>query len=173
MRYIRGRAERLVKVIMAKNTTCGTLGNRYTVILVRTVVELVKNKTYYTNLCSGFIGPFNEALRRVCNNYQFCELYELIALASVLQCEIQSVYPYIDYRAEMETMNSLFKPVDTNTPNNVKVVIFWTRSEDETLRTTGSDSDSIWNPNHFVPLIQTDRNNRTPSPEQAYGTFEV
>ena len=144
-------------------------------ILVRTVVELVKNKTYYANMCSGFIGPFNEALRRLCNNYQFCELYELIALASVLQCDInlQSVYPYIDYRAEMEAMNSLYKPVDTNTPYNGRVVIFWTRCEDEILLTTRSDIYSVWSPNHFVPLIQTDRNNRTPSPEQAHRAFEV
>jgi hypothetical protein len=58
-------------------------------IVVRTIVELVKNKTEYMNKFAHLIGRFDEALRRACNNKQFCELYELAALASVLSCEIQ------------------------------------------------------------------------------------
>ena len=89
-------------------------------IAVRTVIELVKNHTYYGNLYSNLIGPVSEAIRRTCNNNSFSELYELIALASVLQCEVQSVYPYIDYRAEMKSMNAVYKPMEISTPKNRK-----------------------------------------------------
>ena len=57
--------------------------------LVRTVVELVKNSVYYTTKYSNIIGSLENAIRRACNNDQFSELYEIAALASVMQCEIQ------------------------------------------------------------------------------------
>ena len=130
--------------------------------LVRTVIELVKHKIHYINKCSKHVGPFNKALQRTCHNNRFSELYEIVALASVLHCEIQSVYPYIDYRAEMEIMNAVYKPVDTSVPSNGKVIIFWSRTEDEvSTRARGG----VWNPNHFVPLLQH-RNYRTANNEQ-------
>lgn len=123
-------------------------------ILVRTVIELVKNKTHYVNECSKYVGPFNEALRRICNNYSFAELYELTALASVLHCEIQSVYPYIDYRAEMKIMNAIYRSVDISVPSNGKVIIFWCSTEDEVSTRARQGNCGIWSPNHFVPLLQ-------------------
>ena len=100
-------------------------------ILVRTVIELVKNKIHSVNQCSHHVGLFNEALRRTCNNNRFSELYEIAALASVLQCEIQSVYPYIDYRAEMKILNAVYRPVEASVPSDGKLIIFWSSTEDE------------------------------------------
>ncbi|CAF4124306.1 unnamed protein product, partial [Adineta steineri] len=98
---------------------------------VRTIIELVKNRTYYDNQFSNVVGPFNEAIQRTCNNYSFSELYEVVALGNALRCEVQSVYPYIDYRVEMNIMNAVYKPLDISALNNGRLIIFWTNSEDE------------------------------------------
>lgn len=121
---------------------------------MRTVVELVKNINYYDNLCGKIVGPCNEAIRRACNNYNFAELYEIVALASVLNCEVQSVYPYIDYRAEMKSMNAVYRPVGTRATSNMRLIIFWTSSQDEFSTRNRPSSGGVWSPNHFVPLIQ-------------------
>ncbi|CAF1311364.1 unnamed protein product [Adineta ricciae] len=134
---------------------------------VRTIIELVKNKTHYINQYSNHIGPLSEALRRICNNNMFCELYELVALANILQCDIQSVYPYIDYRAEMRIMNAVYKPTDTSVPSNGRIVIFWSSTEDEITTRARPGNCGIWNPNHFVPLVHQPRSVRMPKNEQA------
>ncbi|CAF1459092.1 unnamed protein product [Adineta steineri] len=121
---------------------------------VRTIIELVKNRTYYDNQFSNVVGPFNEAIRRTCNNYSFSELYEVVALGNALRCEVQSVYPYIDYRVEMNIMNAVYKPLDISALNNGRLIIFWTNSEDEVTTKRRSGSGGVWSPNHFVPLIR-------------------
>lgn len=133
-------------------------------ILVRTVMELVKNKNYYVQQCSRLVGSFDVALQRVCNNNRFCELYEIVALTNVLQCEIQSVYPYIDYRAEMKMMNTIYKPTATTTITVSKmrrVIILWTNTDDELVVRARPDCKGSWSPNHFVPLLSANRSMRT------------
>ncbi|CAF3344902.1 unnamed protein product, partial [Rotaria socialis] len=139
---------------------------------VRTVIELVKNKIYYVNQCSNHVGPFEEALRRTCNNNTFSELYEIVALANVLQCEVQSVYPYIDYRAEMKIMNQMYKSAETLVPNSRRVIIFWSSTEDEISTRTRPGNHGIWNPNHFVPLLEQYRSYRTEDNERVSTTPE-
>ncbi|CAF3794588.1 unnamed protein product [Rotaria socialis] len=139
---------------------------------VRTVIELVKNKIYYANQCSNHVGPFEEALRRTCNNNTFSELYEIVALANVLQCEVQSVYPYIDYRAEMKIMNQMYKSAETLVPNSRRVIIFWSSTEDEISTRTRPGNHGIWNPNHFVPLLEQYRSYRTEDNERVSTTPE-
>lgn len=142
-------------------------------ILVRTVIELVKNKAHYVNEYSKYVGPFNEALRRICNNYSFAELYELAALASVLHCEMQSVYPYIDYRAEMKIMNAVYGPVDVSAPSNGRVIIFWCGTEDEISTRARQGSHGIWSPNHFVPLLQQRQSSSMAQNERASAKLDV
>ncbi|CAF4418471.1 unnamed protein product [Rotaria magnacalcarata] len=139
---------------------------------VRTVIELVKNKIYYVNQCSNHVGPFEEALRRTCNNNTFSELYEIVALANVLQCEVQSVYPYIDYRAEMKIMNQMYKSAETLVPNSRRVINFWSSTEDEISTRTRPGNHGIWNPNHFVPLLEQYRSYRTEDNERVSTTPE-
>jgi hypothetical protein len=86
---------------------------------------------------------------------------------------VQTVYPYIDYRAEMKIMNAIYKPIDTSVPNNGKLIIFWTSSEDELSTKTRPGSGGVWRPNHFVPLVQHGRIHRTPSTERVQMTLEV
>ena len=121
----------------------------------------MKNRAYYENQCSAIVGPCNEAIRRTCSNNEFAELYEVVALATVLKCEVRSVYPYIDYRAEMKCMNAVYKPIGTLSPTKTRLVIFWTSSEDEIMTRARPNSGGLWSPNHFVPLLQPSHIHRT------------
>ena len=123
----------------------------------------------YTNL----IGPFDEAPRRTCNNNSFSELYELAALASAIRYTIQSVYPYIDYRAEMKIMDAVYKPMDTFTSTHERLIIFRTSSEDELSTKRRPGSGGVSSPDHFVPLIHQCRSHRTASNERAHVALEV
>jgi hypothetical protein len=145
----------------------------YCITLVRTIIELVKNETHYISQCNNRVGSFNEALRRICRSNRFSELYELLALANVLHCEVQSVYPYIDYRAEMKIMNAIYKPEDTSVPSNGRVIIFWSSTEDEVSTRARSGNLGAWNPNHFVPLVHQHRSVLTPSNERVSMIPEV
>ncbi len=142
-------------------------------ISVRTIIELVKNRVHYIAQYAHLIGCFDKALRRTCNNNSFSELYELVGLASVLRYEVQSVYPYINYRAEMKIMNAVYKPLDTSVQNNGRLIIFWTSIKDELSTKNRPDSGGVWSPNHFVPLIQQCRSHRTASNDRDRVTSQV
>jgi hypothetical protein len=140
---------------------------------VRTVVELVTNSVYYNNKYSNLIGPLENAISRACNNNQFAELYEIAALASVVHCEIHSIYPYIDYRAEMKIMNSPYKPLVTSIPIRGRLFIFWTNTMDEASAKARPHSGGVWSPNHFVPLIQPQQRSRTSLTQEISSILEV
>ncbi|CAF1213513.1 unnamed protein product [Adineta steineri] len=140
---------------------------------VRTILELVKNKAHYITQFTNSIGSLDEALRKTCQNNSYCELYELAALANVLRCEIQSVYPYIDYRAEMKIMNTVYKPVDTYASNKGRLIIFWTSTEDELSTRNRLGSGGVWSPNHFVPLLKPSERHRTASNERSRAIPQV
>ncbi|CAF1021920.1 unnamed protein product [Didymodactylos carnosus] len=82
-----------------------------------------------------------------------------------MQCEIHSIYPYIDYRAEMKIMNSPYKPVLASIPVRDRVFIFWTNTIDELSAKACPRSGDVWSPNHFVPLVQPQQRFQT-SPTQ-------
>lgn len=133
----------------------------------------MKNRPYYANKYANLIGPFDTAVRRACNNGEFSELYELAALASVLHCEIHSVYPYIDYRAEMKIMNASYKPVQTSVPIRGRVIMFWTSTTDEASTRARPNSGGIWSPNHFVPLLHPNTRFQETANEQINSILEV
>ena len=120
---------------------------------MRTVAELVINEMYYEEKYSDLIGPIKDAIHRACLDNSFSELYELAALANVLQLEIHSVYPYIDYRAEMKNMNSVYRPMRSLAGSHDRLVIFWSSDEDELSTKLRPGNRGIWNPKHFVPLV--------------------
>ena len=140
---------------------------------VRTVVELVTNRVHYATKYSHLIGPLENAICRACNNEQFSELYEIAALASVVQCEIQSIYPYIDYRAEMKIMNSPYKPVLASMPVRGRLFIFWTNTKDELSAKAHPHSGGVWSPNHFVPLVQSQQRFQTSSTKEISSILAV
>ncbi|CAF4422189.1 unnamed protein product [Rotaria socialis] len=122
---------------------------------VRTILELIKNEVFYNNSYSHIVGPLNEGIKNITHNFSFSELYELVGLKNVLKCNIRSIYPNIDYRQDLNIMNSTFEYAQFNLPSNT-IFIFWTH----TLNEIGARNNNAgnWTPNHFVPLILPSNN---------------
>lgn len=137
------------------------------------MVELVTNSNHYATRLSHLIGPLANVIGRTCKNNEFSELYEIAALATVLQYEIYSIYPYIDYRAEMKIMNSSYKPVLTSIPVRGRVFIFWSNTMDELSVKDRPQGNGVWSPNHFVPLVQSQQRITASSNNEITSVSEV
>jgi hypothetical protein len=122
----------------------------FELILVRTVIELVVNGAYYTRMYSQFIGLLDIAIKAICKNYTYSELYEIAALCNILRCNIQSIYPRIDFREDMEILNNSFRPTSPIIAN-CSITIFWSHVLNEI--DVRAQNNMTWSPNHFVPLI--------------------
>jgi hypothetical protein len=120
--------------------------------LVRTVIELIKNESYYQSMYSQFIGPVDIAIKTVCKNFAFSELYEIAALCNVLHCNIRSVYPKIDFRDYMAICDNIFTP-GAPVIANCEIAILWSHASNE--KDARETNNGIWSPNHFVPLISS------------------
>lgn len=119
-------------------------------MLVRILIELLKNEFYYTSRFSHLVGPLNEVIKNIVRKNSFSELYEVAAMSSVLKCNIRSIYPNIDYRPDLNIMNSTFEHAQTSTSSNT-ICIFWTHTASESyVRRINAGN---WSPNHFVPLL--------------------
>jgi hypothetical protein len=119
-------------------------------VSVRTVVELVKNENFYAREYSQFVGPVQSALQSACKNYNYSELCEIGALCTLLQCNLRSVYPNIDFRADMMIANRIFTPVPPINAN-CQIIILWSHVNREI--NARALNNGAWSPNHFVPLL--------------------
>jgi hypothetical protein len=117
---------------------------------VRTLVELVKNEVVYSNRFAHIAGLFNEAIKNVSRNGSFSEFYEIVGLSNVLKCNIRSIYPEIQYRPDLNIINSTFEHDQCNASSNT-IYIFWTHTQSE-IDARNSNAGN-WSPNHFVPLL--------------------
>ncbi|CAF1475686.1 unnamed protein product [Adineta steineri] len=130
---------------------------------VRTIVELITNETFYSNMYANVVGPIDIAIKGMCKNFTYSELYEICALCTVLGCNIRSVYPKIDFHPDMAVMNNIFTPAPSVTAN-YEITILWSHAWDEMH--ARAVNNNIWSPNHFVPLMspskqyQSDHNNQ-------------
>jgi hypothetical protein len=118
--------------------------------LVRTIIELVTNESYYESTFSRFIGLVEDSIRSICKNETFSELYEISALCSVLRCNIRSVYPKIHFREEMAIMNNVFTPISPIVAN-CGITVLWCCAQSEMDALV--DYNNLSSPNHFVPLM--------------------
>ena len=119
-------------------------------VSVRTVIELVKNENFYAREYSQFVGPVQNALQTACKNYNYSELFEIVALSTLLQCDIRSVYPNIDFRDDMMIVNRIFTPVPP-IHTNYQITILWSHVNREI--NARALNNGAWSPNHFVPLL--------------------
>ena len=118
--------------------------------LVRTIIELITNETYYASMYAQSIGPIDIVIKAMCKNKTFSELYEIGALCSVLKCYIRSIYPNIDFRDGMAIWNNVFAPAPPLVAN-CDIAILWSHTSNEIgARET---NNGAWSPNHFVPLL--------------------
>ena len=75
-------------------------------LLVRVLIELIKNEVFYNSRFSKMVGPVSEIIRDVAHNFWFSELYEIVALSNALKCNISQVKD-----ARQETIGSDEIPV--------------------------------------------------------------
>ncbi|CAF3731061.1 unnamed protein product [Rotaria socialis] len=125
---------------------------------VRSLIELFKNENFYHNRFAHIIGPVNEAIKNIARNFSFSELYEIAALSNVLKCNIQSVYPTIDYRSDLNIMNNTFEHAQCSIASKT-ICLFWTHTESE-IEARRSNAGN-WSPNHFVPLLLPSDNSQS------------
>ncbi|CAF1484183.1 unnamed protein product [Adineta steineri] len=117
---------------------------------VRTIIELVINEAFYSNMYTHRAGLIDIAIKAICKNRTYSRLYEICALCSVLKCNIRSVYPEIDFRADMAVMNSIYTPIPPIIVN-YEVAILWSNVWKEMH--VRAVNNNLWSPNHFVPLL--------------------
>jgi hypothetical protein len=99
---------------------------------------------------SQVVGPVDIAIKAICKNYTFSELYEISALCSVLGCNIRSIYPNIDFRQYMAVLNNVVTPA-APVIANCDIAILWSHALNETY--ARAENNGLWSPNHFVPLM--------------------
>lgn len=96
------------------------------------------------------MGPTDVAIKAICKNYTYSELYEIVALCNVLRCSIRSVYPKIAFHDSMAILDNTFTPISPNT-TNCNISILWSSCVNE--KDNRVDNNGTWSPNHFVPLL--------------------
>ncbi|CAF1161335.1 unnamed protein product [Rotaria sordida] len=117
---------------------------------VRTIMELITNENYYQTMYSQYVGPTDVAIKAICRNYMFSELYEIAASCNVLQCNIRSVYPKIEFHYYMAIWDNLFTPIPPVIAN-CNIAILWSNALNE--KDARETHNGTWRPNHFVPLM--------------------
>jgi hypothetical protein len=138
------------KLKILRNSLCVIVYYILKQFLVRTIIELVTNENYYQNMYSQYVGPIDIAIKTICKNYTFSELYEIAALSNVLQCNIRSVYPKIDFQQYMAIWDNVFTPVPPIVAY-CNIAILWSHALNE--KNAREANNDTWSPNHFVPLV--------------------
>ena len=131
--------------------------------LVRTVFELTTNENYYETMYSQSVGSIDIAIKSICKNRTFSEVCEIAALCNVLQCNIRSVYPRIDFSPDYMTLwDSVFTPVPSVIAS-CSIAILWSHMDNE--NDVRAMNNGTWSPNHFVPLLLP---NNIPAESEGY-----
>jgi hypothetical protein len=113
-------------------------------------MELITNENYYQTTYSQYVGSTDMAIKAICKNYMFYGLYEIAALCNVLQCNIRSVYPNIDFHHHMAILDNLFTPISP-VSSHCNIAILWSNTLNE--RDARETNNGTWESNHFVPLM--------------------
>ncbi|CAF3859271.1 unnamed protein product [Adineta steineri] len=125
---------------------------------VRTIIELTVNENYYQTMYAQHVGPIDIAIQSICKDHTFSELYEIAALCNVLQCNIRSVYPKIDFQHFMASWDSIFTPLPSVIAN-YSIAVLWSHGLNE--NDVRAMSNGTWSPNHFVPLLSPNNQNES------------
>ena len=115
-------------------------------------MELITNENYYQTMYSQYVGSTDMAIKTICKNSTYSGLYEIATLCNVLQCNIRSVYPKIDFHHHMTILDNLFTPISP-VSSNCNIVILWSNTLNE--KDAREIHNGTWRPNHFVPLISS------------------
>ena len=97
-----------------------------------------------------YAGNTDFIIQAACKKGMYSEIHEVAALCNVLQCNIRSVYPRIDFEYHKALWDSVFAPIPP-VIGNCNIVILWSNTLNE--RDIRETYGSSWAPNHFVPLL--------------------
>ncbi|CAF1186007.1 unnamed protein product [Adineta steineri] len=101
---------------------------------VRTIIELVINEVFYSDMHTHRAGRIDIAIKAICKNRTYSGF----------------VYPEIDFAAGMAVMNSIYTPIPPIVAN-YEVAILWSNVRKEMH--VRAVTNNAWRPNHFVPLL--------------------
>lgn len=143
----------------------------------RTCIELVVNRNKYETdrQAPGFImiSEYNKAIEDCATGVEVC-IWAMFAMASVLQRQIQSIYPVMRDQENIVTgtefANTTLKPIsyDEEGQHFEPLCILWTRQE--------TDGPDPWKPTHFVPLIKLTQPGKTDviiKTQKSYSEYSV
>ena len=129
-------------------------------IRCRCLIELCTHEQHYDSMrmTNGFDKIDDECVQdhviRVLNNNQYTGVLTLAALANVLHRPVTSIYPKVNDIDECcDVLNTTFFPKQGNSGSQTPIRILWTGPD--------NDSDHDWRPNHFVPVMATNRTKLT------------
>lgn len=131
---------------------------------VRTIIELSRYKEFYINKYTqsyalndghNFIdGEENldqHITRNILYDGQAAERWELAAIATVLNCNVVSLYPVVckeDLQGKSNNMTYSPRTSSQNKPHTIR--IFWTHAS---INPDEIQDHRLWRANHFVPLL--------------------
>jgi len=133
-------------------------------------MELITNENYYQTMYSQYVGSTDMAIKSICKNYTYSELYEIAALCNVLQCNIRSVYPKIDFHYYMAIWDNLFTPIPP-VNSSCNITILWSNALNE--KDAREIYNGTWRPNHFVPLMSPPIRNELNNANQSASLLRV
>jgi hypothetical protein len=88
---------------------------------------------------------FEKEVMEMTRRNSYMGIWQLMALSTVLNCKIQSIYPSVGWPVPVLLNNRIILPAhDAAAAGTVKIL--WTS-------TRGDMRDEHWNPNHFVPIV--------------------
>ncbi|XP_014676865.1 PREDICTED: uncharacterized protein LOC106816757 [Priapulus caudatus] len=93
---------------------------------------------------------FGQVAMKTLANGSYMDMWAIFALASVLQCPIQSIYPDAGGKATRDLLNRIVEPRACRDRSAGVATIMWS-----SIRM--SDEEALWTPNHFVaclPMIE-------------------
>lgn len=130
-------------------------------IRTRVIVELTAHEQFYNSLAAqhGFDLVDDESVQehvlRILNKGEYVGVLTLSALASIFGRAVDSVYPTINGKHEyIDVLNTSFVPrptssISTDQTTDFPLCVLWSGPQAQ----TGKD----WRPNHFVPILFTER----------------
>jgi hypothetical protein len=101
-------------------------------------------------MCAQYAGNTDIIIQAACKKGMYSEIHEVAALCNVLQCNIRSVYPRIDFEYYKAIWDSVFTPI-LPVIGNCTIIILWSSTLYE--KDARETYNGTWRPNHFVPLL--------------------
>ena len=122
-----------------------------TELRLRTAVEMITNAEVYTSRQDydkiyDYSPSFDKAMLACCDDREFSSIWNLMALANVIDSPVQSLYPRMNSEKDEAHLWLSVLACDENTKDRTRFNILWTH--------VGPKRKGAWTANHFVPVLR-------------------